>query len=85
VSKIERDSEHYLVFSNNDAIANTLFRTGSWEKYLVDISMVVLQGTEAPILLDIGANLGAYSIPIAKKIQDFGGTVIGFEPQRIMY
>lgn len=42
-------------------------------------------GLDAPLVLDIGANLGAYSIPIAKKIDSVGGKVVGFEPQRIVY
>ena len=37
------------------------------------------------MILDVGANLGAYSIPIAKKIITTGGKVIAFEPQRIVY
>ena len=36
-------------------------------------------------ILDIGANLGAYSIPIAKDIQSVNGQVIAFEPQRIIF
>ncbi len=36
-------------------------------------------------MLDIGANLGAYSIPLAKSMRDVGGVLMAFEPQRILY
>lgn len=74
-----------MLFSTIDAISNVLYRTGEWEQYLIAISKVFLQGVSQPLVLDIGANLGAYSIPIAKSIQDVEGRVIGFEPQRIIY
>lgn len=37
------------------------------------------------MVIDIGANLGTYSIPIAIDIQKYRGKVIYFEPQRIIY
>ena len=39
----------------------------------------------APLVLDIGANLGAYAIPVAKKIASARGVVYAYEPQRIVY
>lgn len=45
----------------------------------------MLSGIERPLILDVGANLGAYSIPLAKFVQNYQGEVIGFEPQRIVY
>ena len=85
VSKIEGNDADYLLFSTGDFISNTLFRTGAWEEHLLAISKFMILGVERPLILDIGANLGAYSIPLAKHIQDIGGEVIGFEPQRIVY
>jgi len=85
VSNIEGNDAHYLVFSTGDAISNILFRTGKWEEHLLGISKFIISGIERPLILDIGANLGAYSIPLAKNIQNIGGEIIGFEPQRIVY
>ena len=85
ISKVECNDADYLLFSTEDAISNTLFRTGKWEDHLITISDFILKEADSPLLIDIGANLGAYSIPLAKKIQDIGGKVIGFEPQRIIY
>lgn len=85
VSQVKCKDADYLLFSTTDVISNQLFRTGEWEPHLLKISEIFYAGLDAPLVLDIGANLGAYSIPIAKKIHDIGGTVIGFEPQRIVY
>lgn len=35
--------------------------------------------------MDIGANLGAFAIPVAKDISHAGGEVYAFEPQKIIY
>lgn len=85
ISLVECHDADYLLFSTSDGISNILYRTGKWEEHLLQISNFFLHEVERPLVIDIGANLGAYSIPLAKKIQGIGGTVIGFEPQRIVY
>jgi FkbM family methyltransferase len=82
---VECHEADYLLFSTRDAISNALYRTGKWDEHLLHISKYMISGLECPLILDIGANLGAYSIPLAKHIQKIGGKVIGFEPQRIVY
>lgn len=85
ISVVECNEARYMLFSTKDYISNELFLTGKWEEHLLDISKAFVSGLDAPIVLDIGANLGAYSIPLAKSIQAAGGKVYGFEPQRIVY
>lgn len=85
ISRVECKDADYLLFSTEDVISNALFREGEWEKNLLKISQFIISGVQNPLVIDIGANLGAYSIPMAKSIQDRGGSVIAFEPQRIIY
>jgi FkbM family methyltransferase len=85
ISRVECQEADYLLFSTTDIISNTLFRTGKWEEHLLQISRMFLFEIEKPLILDIGANLGAYSIPLAKTLQAIGGKVMAFEPQRIVY
>jgi hypothetical protein len=85
ISQIECRDANYLVFSTSDSITNTLFKHGVWEDHLLQISKIFLSDIKQPLLIDIGANMGAYSIPLAKYIRETGGKVIGFEPQRIIY
>jgi FkbM family methyltransferase len=85
VSQVACQEANYLLFSTGDVISNVLYQTGRWEEHLLAISKFMVAGVERPLVLDIGANLGAYSIPLAKHIQSVDGEVIGFEPQRIIY
>ena len=85
VNRIYCNEADYLLFATKDVISNVLYNTGQWEQYLIEISKQFIKDIDNSIVIDVGANLGAYSIPIAKSILDFGGKVIGFEPQRIVY
>jgi len=38
-----------------------------------------------PVIIDVGANMGTFSIPISKHIERMEGVVHAFEPQRIIY
>lgn len=82
---IECNDAKYILFRTNDYISSVLYKSGQWEKHLITISQFFIDNIDAPILLDIGANLGAYSIPLAKSIQSKGGIVYGYEPQKIVY
>lgn len=75
----------YLLFDTQDAITRHLRERGNWEPHLPFVSEWFTQGIAAPLVLDIGANLGAYAIPMAKKIAAVRGTVYAFEPQRVIY
>lgn len=85
ISTVSCDEADYILFSNHDLISNTLFRQGSWEPHLSKIASLFLNKNKNPLLIDIGANLGAFSIPLAKQIEKTGGQIYGFEPQRIVY
>ena len=75
----------YLLFSTNDAITMHLCQRGEWESHLILISQMFSQGVDAPLILDIGANLGAYAIPLARKVEPYKGVIYAYEPQRIVY
>lgn len=85
ISRVECHDADFLLFSTSDGISTTLFKTGKWESHLLEISKSLISGVRNPLILDIGANLGAYSIPLARMIQGIDGKVIAFEPQRIVY
>lgn len=75
----------YLLLATNDAISQHLRHRGTWEPHLVAISRMFVHGTTEPLVLDVGANLGAYAIPLAKALADAKGTVYAYEPQRLVY
>jgi FkbM family methyltransferase len=79
-----KDAE-YMLFNTQDYISASLRDTGVWDENLLKISRFFIQSVDAPLVIDVGANLGAYSIPLARDMQDKGGSVYGFEPQRIVF
>lgn len=85
ISIVDAEKAKFLLMSTDDFITQQLFTRGVWEDHLLGISKIFYDAVEEPLVIDVGANLGAYSIPIAKDIQDRNGVVYGFEAQRIVY
>jgi FkbM family methyltransferase len=85
VNVIRCETADYLLFSTNDAITASIYIHGNWEQYMTSISRQFFEGIDLPLVLDIGANLGGYSIPIAKELAGCGGAIYAYEPQRIIF
>ena len=85
VNLVRTDTADYLLFSTQDAISRTIYNTGSWASPLLMISRMFYLEATAPLVIDVGANLGAYAVPVAKDIAAIGGRVYAYEPQRIVY
>jgi len=81
-----KSNTNFLFFNAVDGLTNAMIRDdGDWEEHIKEKSRELLRDITAPVVLDIGANLGAYCISIAKDIQAKNGVVYAFEPQRIIY
>jgi FkbM family methyltransferase len=72
----------YLVFKGNDLISNYIKKDG-YEIEVFAIAHKLLEKHKTGIVLDIGANMGTFSIPIARANPRL--TVHAFEAQRIIY
>ena len=73
---------NYALFKHNDIVSNNV-RAGGYEVELQTLSSELLAGHTDGIVLDIGANLGSYTVPVAKAHPHLQFHV--FEPQRIVY
>lgn len=62
-----------------DYISRSLLDTGEFEWYVIDLIIDQLQNTQPGIVLDIGANQGTVTLPIAARFPDH--TVHSFEIQ----
>jgi len=71
----------FLLFKGNDLVSNAL-RNGGYENDLHALSEGILRDKKDGVVLDIGANLGSYCVPLAKKHPHI--RFEAFEPQRIV-
>ena len=82
VSLYPVDDIQFLLTHGPDMISRELRAGKLWEQATIQILQNFLLNIEKPIFIDIGANLGAITIPIGKFIQLKQGKVISFEAQR---
>ena len=73
---------NYALFKHNDIVSNHV-RGGGYEQELQAETAKLLAGVTSGIVLDIGANLGSYTVPVAKAHPHL--QFHSFEPQRIIY
>jgi FkbM family methyltransferase len=73
---------NYALFKHNDVVSNGV-RSGGYEKELQSISSELLGDFTDGIVIDIGANLGSYIVPLAKQHPHL--QFEAFETQRIIY
>lgn len=79
---IDANGIQFLVFKGNDLISNTLKNKGLYEPELTTIATKILERHKTGLVLDIGANIGTFCIPLAKRFTEFNFRA--FEPQRIV-
>jgi FkbM family methyltransferase len=72
-----------LLRSGTDLISNTLINTGSYEYEVVDLCATLAQGYESGYIVDIGANMGTVTVPLAKRFPWY--KVRSYEPQRRVF
>ena len=76
---------NFILISKNDAISNILRVSGTWDDHILAIAKLFYENVERPLVIDIGANLGAFCVPVAVDLAKIGGEVIAFEPQQNIY
>lgn len=73
----------YMIMKTDGIISKNLSDHGFFEKHLIEISNVLISENPTGNVIDVGANLGSYSIPLAKLNPNIN--IYAFEPQRIIY
>ena len=63
------DGKNYLIkIKPGSLIETTIFTKGAWEEHIQNLIKLYL-GKENQIMIDVGANVGSISIPLAKEFQ----------------
>ena len=78
---VKVDGTQFLVFKGQDLISNHL-KKELYENDLHQLALKILINEPDGKVLDIGANLGTFCVPLARKIPKL--TFHAFEPQRIV-
>jgi FkbM family methyltransferase len=79
---IKADGTQFLVLKGQDLISNHL-KKELYENDIHQLCLKLLINEDPGVVLDIGANLGTFCLPLAKKISKH--EYHAFEPQRIVY
>ena len=85
IAQVECDGFDYSVFATDDFLSQQVLRNGTWGKLQHVLTQILVKGYDAPVVLDIGANFGLYTVPVASMVAGLGGKVLAFEPQRIIF
>jgi FkbM family methyltransferase len=86
VNIIRANNGDFLSFFERSGISAVLTAHGVWDELTVMIAKALVNiSTSTPLILDIGANMGTFSIPLATHISERSGIIHSFEPQRIIY
>lgn len=75
----------FILFKNDDLISKSLREKGVWAELESNIAILMSDNTGPSFILDVGANLGAFCIPVAKKLSSQNICIHAFEPQRIIF
>jgi FkbM family methyltransferase len=80
-----KDCRHgKLMYLLNDAyIGRSLDVYGEYSEGEIDLFRQLLR--PADVAMDVGANIGALTVPMAKLVQPGGGAIVAFEPQRAIF
>lgn len=79
---VKVDGTQFLILKGQDLISNHL-KKELYEDDIHQLCLKLLVNDEPGAVLDIGANLGSFCLPLAKKVSKH--TYHAFEPQRIVY
>ena len=85
IARVECDGFDYSVFATGDFLSQQVLRQGTWGKLQHGLSQQLLAGFEEPVVLDVGANIGLYAVPVASMVAKAGGRLLAFEPQRVVF
>ena len=85
VDLVRADENNWLLLNSPDHITDIIRKNGFWGLNEATIAKVFLTNQNNTNTLDVGANIGGFTLPIAKFVSSTNGKVHAFEPQRIVF
>ena len=84
VSILDTASGRYMVWTTRESSSQQLFQLGYLGHDTIQVSKIIIKSAAHKHVLDIGSNLGAYTIPLATAYPD-AVSFSCFEPQRHVF
>ena len=78
------DGIKYALYDQPEVISDEIRRYGSWNPGCFEISKKILEKKPSGTVIDVGAGLGAYIVPIAHKFKE-KFSYVAFEPIPALY
>jgi FkbM family methyltransferase len=84
INPLFRNDLKYALFPNDNAVSSSIINGWQYEPYLFEFLRKNLIETTGKMILDVGANNGAFAVDFSHLVGDTG-RVVSFEPQRLIY
>lgn len=81
--KILGSDVKFIKLSDKDLISNLIDTYGCFDEHVIKSAEVLLKGVDSGTVLDIGANMGSFTLPLAKNLKSV--KFVSFEPQKMVY
>ena len=85
IELIKRNNFNWLLMKNSDLITSCIRKGKNLSKDEIIICSASLHNLKNPIVIDVGANIGTFTIEVAKLLMKHHGKIYSFEPQRIIF
>ena len=85
VDLIRAGDTSWLLMNSPDLISDHIRKKGVWGENELFVCRLFLQGIHDGIVIDAGANLGGFTVPVARELMGTNGRVYSFEPQRVVF
>lgn len=79
------ENTHYLLHDGPDLINQHLMSEKPWESSTQKLCQLLIGHIDSPVIIDVGANIGAFASPIGRWLKDKNGQLIAYEPQKMAY
>lgn len=79
------DGAWFLLHDGPDLINRHLKAGKAWEPMTARLAKLLLHAVKQPVVLDVGANLGAFAVPVGQWLAGRDGRLVAFEPQKMVY
>jgi FkbM family methyltransferase len=75
-----------MAFYESRGVSGALTASGVWDELTLAVAAKLVDAAPSrPVVYDVGANIGTFSIPMARFISSKGGVLRAFEPQRLVF